>query len=165
VCSGDDFETLYPEHFAAARLTRVKLQMLRTPPQPLGWLLRPALAAGLTLRFYPAFSICTSLAALHHCIRAETPEYERWHIHGLISQTALGELTLGDSHEYGNCVDIFDKEESDSLILLYISGFLQSPDMRVAQRWHGVYAKHPEKPYVRLSPAQRVRVITGVGGS
>ena len=38
--------------------------MLRTPPQPTGWKLGPALAAGLTLRFYPAFSICTTLTAL-----------------------------------------------------------------------------------------------------
>src|SRR5215467_2681870 len=61
VCGGDDFETLFPADFATSGVTRVKLQMLRTPPQPKGWLLGPALAAGLTLRFYPAFNICTTL--------------------------------------------------------------------------------------------------------
>jgi FAD dependent oxidoreductase TIGR03364 len=165
VCGGDDFETLYPEHFGVAGLTRVKLQMLRTPPQPSSWKLGPALAAGLTLRFYPSFSVCTTLAALRRRIMAETPEYERWHIHGLISQTAGGELTLGDSHEYGACVDVFNKEEVDHMILHYISGFLCAPDMSIAQRWHGVYAKHPEKPYIRLYPAEGVRILTGVGGS
>jgi FAD dependent oxidoreductase TIGR03364 len=165
VCSGDDFETLYPEHFAGSGLTRVKLQMLRTLPQPAAWKLGPALAAGLTLRFYPSFSICTALAALRSRIMAETPEYERWHIHGLISQTAAGELTLGDSHEYGECVDVFNKEEVDQMILRYISGFLRAPDMSTAQRWHGVYAKHPEKPYIRLTPAAGVHIVTGVGGS
>jgi FAD dependent oxidoreductase TIGR03364 len=101
VCSGDDFETLYAEHFSVAGLTRVKLQMLRTPTQLGGWQLGPALAAGLTFRFYPAFSICTTLPALRRRIASETPEYDRWHIHGLVSQTVKGELTLGDSHEYG----------------------------------------------------------------
>jgi len=83
----------------------------------------------------------------------------------LISQTADGELTLGDSHEYGACVDVFNKEEMDHMILRYISGFLRAPDMSIAQRWHGVYAKHPEKPYIRLCPAAGVRILTGVGGS
>ena len=73
VCSGDDFESLYPEVYAQSGLTRVKLQMLRTEPQPGGWRLGPALAAGLTLRFYPAFSVCSTLSALKERIAAESP--------------------------------------------------------------------------------------------
>jgi FAD dependent oxidoreductase TIGR03364 len=164
VCCGDDFETLYPETFAASGLTRVKLQMLRTAPQTEGWRLGPALAAGLTLRFYPAFGVCTTLPALRHRIAQETPEYERWGIHGLVSQTAHGELTLGDSHEYGLCVDIFNREEVDDLILGYIRGFLNAPVMTIAQRWHGVYAKHPEEPYLAITPAPGVRIVTSPGG-
>jgi len=165
VCGGDDFETLYPETFAASGLTRVKLQMLRTAPQPDGWQLGPALAAGLTLRFYSSFAVCSTLPALRDRIARETPEYERWGIHGLVSQTALGELTLGDSHEYGPCVDIFNREEVDDLILGYIRGFLNAPVMNIAQRWHGVYAKHPEKPYLAITPAPGVRIVTSPGGA
>jgi hypothetical protein len=127
VCSGDDFETLYPHVFKVSGLTRVKLQMLRTVSQPGGWRLGPALAAGLTLRFYPAFQLCSSLAALKQRIAQETPEYDRWGIHGLVSQTSTGELTLGDSHEYGLELDIFNKEEVDCLILRYIASFLRAP--------------------------------------
>src|SRR5215471_12396609 len=86
VCSGDDFETLFLSHYAASGLTRVKLQMMRTAPQPDGWQIGPALAAGLTLRFYPAFEVCTALPALKRRIAEETPEYDRWAIHGLVSQ-------------------------------------------------------------------------------
>jgi FAD dependent oxidoreductase TIGR03364 len=165
VCSGDDFESLYPQVYADSGISRVKLQMLRTVPQPDGWRLGPALAAGLTLRFYPAFAVCTTLAALKQRIASETPEYERWGIHGLVSQTAAGELTLGDSHEYGACVDIFNKQEIDELILRYISGFLCAPFMTIAQRWHGVYAKHPDKAYLSLDAAPGVKIITSPGGS
>ena len=165
VCSGDDFESLYPRVYAESGLTRVKLQMLRTEPQGDGWRLGPALAAGLTLRFYPAFSVCTALPALKRRIANETPEYDQWGIHGLVSQTAGGELTLGDSHEYGLCVDVFNKEEIDKLILRYISGFLCAPSMKIAQRWFGVYAKHPEQPYLSLNPAPGVRIVTSPGGS
>jgi FAD dependent oxidoreductase TIGR03364 len=165
ICSGDDFESLYPKVYAQSGLTRVKLQMLRTEPQPDGWRLGPALASGLTLRFYPAFAICSTLPKLKERIAAETPEYDRWAIHGLVSQTAAGELTLGDSHEYGLCVDIFNKDEIDALILRYISGFLNAPSLKIAQRWYGVYAKHPEKPYLSLQAAPGVRIVTSPGGS
>jgi FAD dependent oxidoreductase TIGR03364 len=165
VCNGDDFETLYPRHFAASGLTRCKLQMMRTAPQPSGWQLGPSLAAGLTLRFYPAFQVCTTLQALARRIAEETPEYDRWGIHALVSQTADGALTLGDSHEYGLSVDIFNKEEIDELILRYTRQFLRAPDLTVAERWFGVYAKHPEKPLVVMQPDDGVRVVASPGGS
>jgi len=165
VCSGDDFETLYPELFAESGITRCKLQMMRTRAQPGGWQLGPALAAGLTLRFYGSFSICGSLGRLKSRIADETPEYDHWVIHGLVSQTAGGELTLGDSHEYGRTVDVFDKPKIDEVILRYIGTFLRAPNMEIAQRWHGVYSKHPEEPFVTFRPADRVRVVTAVGGS
>jgi FAD dependent oxidoreductase TIGR03364 len=165
VCSGDDFETLYPEIYARSGLTRVKLQMLRTGPQPDGWRLGPALAAGLTLRFYHSFRVCGTLPALKRRILEEAPEYERWEIHGLVSQTSSGELTLGDSHEYGLAVDVFNQEEIDCLILRYIRTFLAAPNLSITQRWYGVYAKHPEKPYLSLDPAGRVRIVTSPGGA
>jgi D-hydroxyproline dehydrogenase subunit beta len=165
VCSGDDFETLYPEHFAASGLTRCKLQMMRTVPQPNGWQLGPSLAAGLTLRFYPAFQVCKTLAALSRRIAQETPEYDRWGIHALVSQTADGALTLGDSHEYGLTVDIFNKEEIDEIILRYTRQFLRAPNLAVAERWYGVYAKHPEKPLVVIMPEDGVRIVASPGGS
>ena len=165
VCSGDDFETLYPQQFAASGLTRCKLQMMRTAPQPDGWQLGPSLAAGLTLRFYPAFQVCTSLAALSRRIAEETPEYDRWGIHALVSQTADGALTLGDSHEYGLSVDIFNKEVIDDIILRYTRQFLRAPNLAVAERWYGVYAKHPEKPLVVMQPEEGVRIVASPGGS
>jgi D-hydroxyproline dehydrogenase subunit beta len=165
VCSGDDFQTLYPGHFAASGLIRCKLQMMRTAAQPLGWQLGPSLAAGLTLRFYPAFQICATLPALSRRIAEETPEYDRWGIHALVSQTADGALTLGDSHEYGLHLDVFNKQEIDDLILDYTRGFLCAPDLRVAERWYGVYAKHPEKPLVVMTPQEGVRIVASPGGS
>ena len=165
ICGGDDFETLYPQHYAASGLTRCKLQMMRTAPQPDGWQLGPSLAAGLTLRFYPAFQICKTLPALSRRIADETPEFDRWGIHALVSQTADGALTLGDSHEYSLAVDIFNKEEIDEIILGYTKQFLRAPDLTVAERWYGVYAKHPEKPLVVMQPEDGVRIVASPGGS
>jgi glycine/D-amino acid oxidase-like deaminating enzyme len=123
------------------------------------------LAGGLTLRFYESFQVCETLPALKQRIAAETPEYDRWGIHVLVSQTAGGELTIGDSHEYGAAIDPFDHAEIDELILRYARGFLQAPAPEIAQHWHGVYAKHLSQPFVSVSPAPNVRVVTATGGS
>jgi D-hydroxyproline dehydrogenase subunit beta len=165
VCAGDDFETLYPEVFAGSGLTRCKLQMMRTGPQPNGWQLGPTLAAGLTLRFYKAFSICTTLARLKARIAVEKLEYERWAIHVLASQTADGAITLGDSHEYSLDVDVFDKTAIDDLILSEARTFLKLPCWSIAERWHGVYSQHPERAFFEAEAAPGVRIVTGTSGS
>jgi FAD dependent oxidoreductase TIGR03364 len=165
ICTGSDFETLYPEFFAQSGLTRCRLQMLRTPVQPDSWDLGPSLAGGLTFRFYPSFRICSSLAALRKRIADETPAYDAFGIHTMVSQSSTGELTLGDSHDYGMQPSLFNREEIDNLILRHLRSFLRLPDFSIAERWHGVYAKHFEKPFVRFEPESGVEVVTGLGGA
>ena len=92
-------------------------------------------------------------------------DYDRFAIHTLVSQTADGALTLGDSHEYGLAVDIFNKTEIDELVMRNVREFLVAPDLSIAQRWYGVYAKHPEKSWVAIDAAPGVRIVTAVGGS
>jgi FAD dependent oxidoreductase TIGR03364 len=165
VCSGDDFETLYPDSIQSLGITRCKLQMLRTATQPGHWQLGPSLAGGLTLQHYASFKVCQSLPKLKQRIAAETPELNQWGIHILVSQTTAGEITLGDSHEYGATVDAFDKAEIDELILRHARDFLAIPSWTITQRWHGVYAKHTEQPFVSFSPVPDVRVVTALGGA
>ena len=164
VASGDDFQTLFPEYFRQSGITRCKLQMMRTHPQPHGWALGPSLAFGLTFKHYPTFQICTSLQALKERIARETPEFERWGIHVMVAQNSSGQLTLGDSHEYGLAVDVFDKPAVNDLILNYARQYLRVPRLEIAENWHGVYAKHPEHAYMRFSPADGVRVVTVTSG-
>lgn len=164
VASGDDFQTLFPECFRDPTLTRCKLQMMRTPPQPQGWQLGPSLAFGLTFNHYPTFRICDSLGALQARIARETPEFEEFGIHVMVSQNARGELTLGDSHEYGLAVNIFDNPEINRLILDYAKTYLRVPRLEIAETWHGVYAKHPEHPFLCQSPLPGVRVVTVTTG-
>jgi D-hydroxyproline dehydrogenase subunit beta len=123
------------------------------------------LAAGLTLRHYAAFRDCPGLVALKGRVARESPWLDRYGIHVLVSQNGQGELTIGDSHEYGREIDPFDKAEIEGWILDYLRGFLEVPDMKIASRWHGTYAKHPERPYVILEPVPDVRITTGVGGA
>src|SRR5262249_4833567 len=63
LCNGSDLRTLFPDRFKTAGLERCKLLMLRTAPQP-GPRVPTTLASGLTLRRYPAFTICPSWSKL-----------------------------------------------------------------------------------------------------
>jgi D-hydroxyproline dehydrogenase subunit beta len=165
VASGDDIATLFPFVVGGAGMTRCKLQMLRTVPQPSGFALGPAVAGGLTLRFYDAFRVCRSLAALQAVYRDELPDYERFGIHVMASQTPEGQVTIGDSHEYGLTPQPFDDPAIDGLVLDYLATFLRLPDPSIAERWHGIYLKHPDRPWFDDEVAPGVRVVTGLGGA
>ncbi len=165
LATGEDYQTLFPETLAALGLERCKLQMLRTVPQSGGWQLGPSLAFGLTFRHYRAFQICESLPALAARIAEETPEFDRWGIHVLVSATADGALTLGDSHQYGLGVDIFDSAEINKLIHEFARCYVRAPALDIDQLWHGVYAKHPEETYIRYSPESNVHGLIVTSGS
>jgi glycine/D-amino acid oxidase-like deaminating enzyme len=83
----------------------------------------------------------------------------------LASQTGVGEITIGDSHEYGDDISPFDRTEIDELILDYLRGFLVAPDLQIAERWHGIYAKHPSKADFVTDAAPEVKIVNGVGGA
>jgi FAD dependent oxidoreductase TIGR03364 len=165
ICTGTDFRELAPTAFADCGLTPVKLQMMRSQPFGERFQVGTHLAAGLTLRHYASFANCPTLPALARRLDAELPEYGRYGIHVLVSQNESGELTIGDSHEYGDAIEPFDNPRIDELILAYLKTFLAVPDLTIAARWHGVYLKHPTDAYVvaRLTP--HMRAVTGVGGA
>jgi FAD dependent oxidoreductase TIGR03364 len=165
VCSGADFETLYPEVFGQSGLTRCKLQMLRTPPQRAAWHLGPSLCAGLTLAHYDCFKKCASLAPLKKRFAREMPFYVDNGIHLLLSETASGELTIGDSHHYGLTLEPFDRDDVDRAILDYLATFAQGPNFAIAERWHGVYPKLPGRTEFIADPEEGVKVVTGLGGA
>jgi len=166
LCSGADFETLYPQEFEKSGIIKCKLQMMRTVPQPDNWQLGPALCAGLTLLHYAAFNTCTSLPALRQRIATEMPQYLQWGVHVLVSQNGAGELTIGDSHEYGPDFAPFDKEFINDLILQYMHTFLQAPAVSIQERWHGIYPKLTNgQTNLVLQPEKDVTIINGLGGA
>lgn len=166
VCSGNDFETLYPAAYATSGITRCKLQMLRTVPQPAGWQLGPSLCAGLTLLHYGAFKHCAGLSALRQRFAAELPFHIEHGIHVLLSQTALGELTIGDSHAYGLTHEPFDRDDIDQAILRYLGGFAVLPNDTIAERWQGIYPTLRDKgPHLVAHPEPGVTIVNGLGGA
>jgi FAD dependent oxidoreductase TIGR03364 len=164
VATGADLRTLYPSVFEQAGFRRCKLQMLRTASQPMGWQLGPMLAGGLTLRHYPTFAVCDSLATLKQRVATETPELDRYGIHVMASQNGNGEIVLGDSHEYDESIEPFDKSLIDELMLRELRQMIELPDWEIHQRWHGIYAQLPGKVQFVHEVEPGVTVVNGSGG-
>jgi FAD dependent oxidoreductase TIGR03364 len=165
ICSGSDFETLYPQVFAESKLIKCKLQMMRTRSQPAKWELGPTLCGGLTLRHYAAFQHCKSLEMLNKRFDDETPEYKEHGIHVMVTQNGKGELVIGDSHEYGMTFDPFDHEKINKAVLEYLKEFAKVPALKIAERWHGVYAKLPGATEFIAHPEPGVTIVNGLGGA
>lgn len=165
VCGGEDFETLYPEVFAGSGITRCRLQMLRTVPQPGGWQLGPALCSGLTLLHYDAFAHCEGLGALRRRFEDEMPFAREKGVHVLLSQTADGALTIGDSHDYGLTHDPFGSERVDREILDYLKTFADVPRLEISERWQGVYPHLENGSELISNPEPGVTLVNGLGGA
>ncbi len=159
------FETLYPETFADTGITKCQLQMMRTAPQPPGWQLGPTLCGGLTLGHYAAFQHCPSLPQLRARYDEENPDFKRWGIHVMVAQNGRGELVIGDSHTYGRTLLPFSAQEIDDTIMHYLRTFAQAPDLHIAERWTGIYAKLPGHTEFVASPSEHVTIVNALSGA
>ncbi len=166
VCSGADFETLYPEIFAANNFTKCKLQMMRLVAQENDFRIGPALCGGLSLTHYKSFEVASSLPALKKLYSETMPDYLKWGIHVMVSQNETGELTIGDSHEYGLVFDPFDKQFINQLIIDYLKKFALFKNWQMIQSWHGIYPKMTNAATEFIHhPQQGVTIVNGIGGA
>jgi FAD dependent oxidoreductase TIGR03364 len=166
VCSGADFETLYPEIFREAEITKCKLQMMRLVQQPQDWRIGPPLCAGLSFIHYKGFEVAASLSKLKEVYQEQYPELMEWGIHVMVCQNGIGELTIGDSHEYGLDLSPFDQEHVNKLILNFLKKFAQFKDWRIGSAWHGIYPKMTNGALEFVKEIdEKVMIVNGVGGA
>lgn len=164
ICSGADFETLYPEIFDQHKLTKCKLQMMRGhSPSPVS--MGPSLCAGLTLLHYKAFNKCESLVKVQQRYDETMSFNKKFGIHVLLAQNPYGEFIIGDSHEYGGTIEPFDREDINQSILDYLHTFANLPGLNIVERWNGVYPKLPSGSNLVVSPEKNVTIVNGLGGA
>jgi len=166
ICSGADFETLYPEQFTQTEITRCKLQMLRYTTGNKDWRIGTSVCGGLSLIHYNSFKVAPSLPDIKKRYEAEMAEYLQWGIHVMVSQNSGGELTVGDSHEYGHTFDPFDRAHINQLITGYLEQFMVTKDWQLVQSWNGIYPKMKNgETEVILNPEPGVYILNGLGGA
>lgn len=165
ICSGADFETLYPEEFAKHPLTKCKLQMMRFVEEG-SPRIGPALCGGLSLIHYKSFDAACSLPILKTRYKEEFPDLLKWGIHVMVSQNHFGHLTIGDSHEYGPSPDPFDRKFINDLIMGYLKQFAILKNSTLVESWNGVYGRFTnEQTELFYAPETGVYIMNGVGGN
>ncbi len=166
VCSGPDFETLFPELFAEQPITKCKLQMMRFSPKEKDWRIGTSICGGLSLIHYQSFKAAKSLFKLKSRYNSEMGSYLDNGIHVMVSQNDKGELTVGDSHEYATNFEPFDKTNLNDLILEYLKTFALTADWKMIQSWHGIYPKMTNSATeLILHPQPKVYILNGLGGN
>jgi FAD dependent oxidoreductase TIGR03364 len=166
VCSGADFETLYPELFSKTEITKCKLQMMRLVKQPENWRIGPPLCAGLSFIHYKGFHVAPSLSKLKEVYESQFPDLLDLGIHVMVSQNGTGQLTIGDSHEYGLHLDPFDRKDINDKILGFLKTFAAFKDWALESSWHGIYPKMSNGATEFIKQVDpNVWIVNGLGGA
>jgi FAD dependent oxidoreductase TIGR03364 len=165
VCSGQDFETLYPDQFKAQPIIKTKLQMMRFKHLDPNFKIGASVCGGLSLLHYKSFTASSALTKLRLKIEEEIPEYLKYGIHVMVSQNNNGELTVGDSHEYALDFEPFDKIEINEMILAYLKKFMHIDQWKMTQSWNGIYPIMTNgAAELFLNPEPGVYILNGIGG-
>ena len=166
ICSGADFEILYPEVFNQQKITKCKLQMMRFVSDKPNYNLGTSICGGLSLLHYKSFTASKALGILKAKLQNELPEHLKWGIHVMVAQNMQGELTVGDSHEYGLDFDPFDKHLINQLILDYLKNMVHIDQWGLIESWNGIYPKMTNgKTDLHIEVENGVHILNGIGGN
>jgi len=162
VCPGDDLVTLFPDHFARARVTRCKLQMLRLADP--GWRLPAPVMSDLGLVRYLGYAELPQAEPLRARLLAEQGRHLENGIHLIVVQSADGSLVVGDSHHYAATPDPFGHADVDALILEEFAAVFGQAAPPVLERWTGTYASAAGHSLVE-TPMPGVRLVSVTSGT
>ncbi len=165
VCSGYEFQTLYPGIFAQSDLEAVKLQMLLLEKQP-SLVIPGSILTGLTIRRYESFYECPSYNDIK---KRENPDSfeKKWGVHILFKQATDGSIILGDSHEYADRPDGLDtviKEEVNLFMLNEAAKIFHLQNWNIRETWTGMYSQCKNSDLFRHTIDDRIHLLTGIGG-
>lgn len=166
VCSGREFNMLYPTLFAESDIEVSKLQMMQTTPMA-DFNLQGAVFGGLSIRRYESFRECSSYDLLN--ASAVDTVFKKWGIHVLLKQAMDGSVILGDSHEYADVTNAgslgFDyKQVIEDIILQEAQRMFRLPHWNIARQWNGFYAQCKQQDIFQEYADTNTLVVTAIGG-
>jgi FAD dependent oxidoreductase TIGR03364 len=159
-----DVDQLFPVLAETHRVQRCGLDMLLVDAELDGPLTSP-LFTGWSLIRYAGFARTASAAALRARLVVEHPDLAALDLNQMYTQRPDGGLIVGDTHYRGDGIEPFQGEPAFDALLALARDLFGVRDVRVRERWQGVYASAPED-FLVASPLPDVRVVsvtTGIG--
>ena len=167
ICSGADFQTLYPDLFEKSDLEVTKLQMLQTVPQS-NYYLKGSILTGLSIRRYEAFHECKSYSSIKEKEDSES-SLKKWGIHILFKQATDGSIIIGDSHQYADAKNVdslgFDlQDDIENAMIEEAKKIIELPNYQIRNRWFGLYSQCKNHDIFKHTIDSNIHIVTGIGG-
>jgi glycine/D-amino acid oxidase-like deaminating enzyme len=132
------------------------------PPE--GFVLRPAVLTGTSMLRYPAFAETDAAKALAEEVTSQSRDLVEIGANVMFTQRPDGTVIVGDSHRYATTMDPFVAESTSELLIREIEAILGVRELRVIERWQGVYASSAQRPYLIAEPIPGVTVVSVTSG-
>ena len=167
VCSGNEFELLFPESFKESDLKIVQLQMMDTIPQK-QLKISGSVLTGWTIRRYESFQECPGYAGIKS--KESKDAYHNMNgIHILFKQLLDGSVVIGDSHRYQNIAEgarmDFNTDNGLNDFMLSEAQKIYALDTwRIRQTWLGHYCQCESRDIYNETIDNDIHIITGIGG-
>ncbi len=166
ICSGRDFQALYPDVFYDSDIEVSKLQMMRTQPME-GYVLPGSVLGGLSIRRYESFHECPSFKKLDAAnIDAH---FRQWGVHVLFKQAMDGSMIIGDSHEYADArfageLGFDNKQFINDIILNEAKRMFDMPHWHISHQWNGFYPQRIGHDIFHEEVEPNTWIVTAIGG-
>lgn len=165
LCSGNEFQLLYPNLFAESDIKVVKLHMLETKPQPTQRI-EGSILTGWSIKRYESFRECPSYSRI---IEDSTAFYKQYGIHILFKQSADGSIIIGDSHEYASVTEkdslAFDlNNEINCFMLSQAQRIFNLEKWEINRSWAGYYCQCEHRDIFNQTIDDTIHIITAIGG-
>ncbi|MFJ9037120.1 TIGR03364 family FAD-dependent oxidoreductase [Streptomyces sp. NPDC102406] len=165
LCVGHDLDRLYPVEAEAHGIERCRLSMARIEA-PAALRTDAAVLTATSMLRYDAFTATPSATALRAEVERHGAELLGIGANVMFTRLPDGSVLVGDSHAYDLTEIPFQDEAVSVLLLREVARVLGVREVRVTERWQGVYASSSRGPlFVRdLAPGVRALSVTsGVG--
>jgi FAD dependent oxidoreductase TIGR03364 len=164
VAVNHDIDQLLPEVAERVGVVRCALDMMRITARAPRELDAPLLTGWSLLR-YGRFAALPETIALRERLHVERPDLAALDLNQMYTQLPDGSFILGDSHARGIQPGPFQPESAFDAFLGEARALLEIENVRVIERWQGVYATGPGDFLVE-EPEPGLHVIgatTGIG--